>query len=515
MNISPVLAEDVPSPRKGIVPTAHTEAHITARASRWGSLLVPPFKVRATAATPLQRCSPAAIEKTPDPTATRWFLALAMSDSLIKAQDKTPPAPRGKLAEPLADPFFSGELKRAGHRSLFAPDELARDQLHAYLYRLAPFALAPKRTFDKPAPSPLLVPYLLGGMTYSQIEKLCWEALEHFQVETSDSNPENLAECLTLTGFGAACPHQQIDNWKVDFLNKQLTETDDEYKERLSKTPKHSFTHTNKGTISVKQTWLKNLPAEYGFAEYLLGGAGAYGPTLTGRLIKAKVAAVSRTALAFSTASPEMTEPARQFVINGNPAEYAAQTKITDELVQRAINRVYRKPWADLDLWAMPGYVGEDVEVALARALISAMCTGSRACSGWPLMSPECALGIALVTGVPLGSWLQFALDEYRRRGETYISAQTVDSIIDMLECSELSIYLTAELRKELEQFRWEFQQQELVSSPAFAEVLRKGKTLLWSTGKKAAHSYHSLGLDEDGEPLLAFKLDKKLLQDL
>lgn len=295
-----------------------------------------------------------------------------------------------------ANHFASGLLdamrKQGTARSIIGPARYSDRVLGIYCNQMVKGALGAPQDFTTSGPvSPVLVPYLLGGITTKAVEDLCYRALEVMDFVPSPLEEYTLQKSLSNVGFGEGIRHEAVE----------------------IETPK-KYNH-----LSQRQDFLLNLPRGVSYARLLIKD-GAYGESLHRRLMSWKDLIITETTHAFDPAAGEMTELA---AVGRHPVV------LTDNNYERAIRRVFEKKWMDLDLTGKADEVVADAEVVMARKIIQRLSYNDR-------MSAEALVGISLLTGISLACWAEFAVYDLKRRGETFITAETLDEVVYLVSSS-------------------------------------------------------------------------------
>lgn len=311
------------------------------------------------------------------------------------------------LAESLLDAAKGG---KKGARILIGPANYSDRVLAKYCGMLIKTALGtdmPKTAHaTNPPLSPAIVPYLLGGCTMAAVETAAWRALEVMEFFPEPSGIWSLNLSLSDVGFGPTYPHRQYSGEVVNYNNENEVVITPE-----SKKYKH---------LSESQNWLLALPRTGSFSRILMD-EGAY-EISTRRYVNRKASKlIAEAERLLDPASGEMTEHAAK----GRHAVQANQWTL-----QRAVHRVFERPWSELDLKGGGQENAEhDLEIVLARCLIHHV-------SYWCNMTAEAFVGISLLTGISMLNWARFAIEDLRRRGETFITDKELHRACDIAEVS-------------------------------------------------------------------------------
>lgn len=393
------------------------------------------------------------------------------------------------------------EIAMAPGRGLYGPGSLSDEALSYYMELLAPTAFG--RPSKIPAPSPCLVPYLLGGMTVSSVEKLAVRAVRLIGVDEPES--DTLSDALLLVGYGHGSYHSDL--LPVHNLARKPEETYDQFIARTQRakgeTPTDylkrlgGFVPDDKGAdgLNIRQRYLyTQVPFGKTFAESLLAKP-PYDGSLRERVMKHKLKAITSTAALFQEESGEMPEVGFKRVKGDRSVmQYLDDTRVTDHTFNRAVHMVFDEPWANLDL---DGDLEHDVEVMLARQLILCF-VGNRTRPAY--MTGATLVGISVLTGISMAKWVEYALIDVRRRGETFISSQGIRDAIEVVQFSDYGHLFDCE-PKLLEQA---LMLQELERYQGLATRLRKVKQPFWST--RPLDYYVKSWLIDQGEVKIKYK---------
>lgn len=357
--------------------------------------------------------------------------------------------------EALSLPLADRERMPSAAHSFIGPDQYSDDQLREYLLKLAPYAVAHPDSCHVRAPSPLLAGLLLGGITLGEVERQCYRALFILEAYPPDLVP-TLSEAVNLIGFGRGIPHHE---------------------------PPVAITQRNQ---SVSSNYLHSLPRLYPFAFYLME-RGAVGGQLTHRIEKYKAKVIRMV--------NEWLTPGAKQSITGFMADQLTIPPMTDAIFYRGVRRLYEQEWADLELYATPDRLAEDMEVMAARALLHCLGSGNgRTLSKLPKLNRYHIVGLAMLTGITVAKWVEFAVIELRRCGETFIEAAEVDGVIDVIESTELGTWF--QCLDALSGYRAELEFADRTAQKR-GQRMRKSSWPLWTT---KATSYYALTEDEDGD---------------
>ena len=393
------------------------------------------------------------------------------------------------------------EIDAAPGRNLFGPGALSDTALTYFIDLVAASA------FGKPgkmkAPSPNLVPYLLGGMTIGATEKLARRACQLIGLEVPET--DTLFKSLVLVGFGEASYHSDLI--PVHRMNRSPEEPYEAYEARIMPLPGESRAsyekrmgaivpgRTGANGLNIRQRLLYTaMPYGMTFAQALLSKP-PYDGSLRERVMKYKLKVVARSNLLFQPENGEMPEKGFAAVKGERSLlEYLEEVRITDHTFNRAVHMVFDEPWKNLDL---DGDLAHDVEVVVARQLILALIGNATR----PVhMSGATLVGISVLTGISMAKWAEFALVDARRRGECFINA---DGLRDALELAQISNYGHL-LECEDDMHSAILALEDLERYPGFASRLRKAKRPLWST--KPLEYYLKVWMIHQGELVTKYK---------
>lgn len=463
-----------------------------------------------------QNYLPPALARQPDQDKAQQALVLMTTDALIRAQGIKAPIPtKGILATYLAEPDekLQAESERQYGRTLFDPNVFSNRYLKMYLERLAPFATAHSSTSSVDPVSPRLAAYLLGGLTLIGLEELCHRAMEVLEVPTPVVDA-TLADAMAVVGFGESAVYTHFDALRAADFNWKLSEEHDVYLRRRDKLKAADFVKIN-NSVNIKQHHLiYGLPKGGSFAMHLLSEAGAYQGAEQQMIARIKPIILSEVADLFNTPTKDgMTDFMYDQLAGKNLTAYRAAIAFDDELFSRAVGRVYEKPWSELDFHADFTHLSQDVEVMVARRIISRMSAGKRGSKKVICISAVVLLGLALLTGIPVGKWVAFALLELQRRGETFLTSDTLDEVIDMLEMSEVGMKAGACVA-ELREYQAALRSTQSEFKARFAWKLRRGSRPFWSALTYGPETYYLEGYNSKDEPTYKFSFDPYLERD-
>jgi len=310
--------------------------------------------------------------------------------------------------------------------------------------------------------SPALVPYLLGGVPLKTLEELCHRATEVMEFFPEPLSRYTLANTLQVVGFGAHIPHIHHDEC-----------FDDSYVE-----PTRKYNH-----LSHRQEYILNLPRTGSYARILID-QGAYQCTLRRTLTSHKLEIMHTVERLLDPAGGEMTELA---------ARKRKPLDVTPLMFTRAVRKVFEKPWSELDLIGTQDGIFQDAEVLIARQIIHKL---TRKANQKEKMSATSLVGMSLLTGISMAAFVEFAVYDLRRRGETFITAEAIEEAIAMVEVSPY-FRCEGELRSALTEIRY-----HPLEKARWARRLRSPSRPLWST----KGDFYVNGMDVNGVATFKFK---------
>ena len=440
-------------------------------------------------------------------------LVLMSTEALIRAQGIKAPIPtKGVLAAYLADPDpdLQAEVDRQFGRSLFHPGCFSDRYLKLYVERLVLFSTAHSSTSNVEPPSPRLAAYLLGGMTLMSMEELCHRVMDVMEIPTPVVEA-TLSDAMAVVGFGEHANHTHFDAVHAEAFNQRVHEGRETFLKRCAAI-KAPDAQKLASTMSIRQDFLVyHLKRGGSFATSLLSGQGAYDGAEQQMIARIKPIVLSEVEALFHGPTKEgMTE----FMFDRlNSHTYKHSVALDDDMFSRAVRCVYEKPWNELDFHAQSANLSQDVEVMIARRIISRMSAGRRGSRTVICISAVVLLGLALLTGIPVGKWVAFALAELDRRGETFITPETLDEVIEMLEMSEVGTRAGACVG-ELREYQAALRGTENEFKSRFAWKLRRGTRPFWSVRTYGPESYYLKGYNHKDEPIYKFSFDPYLSRE-
>lgn len=346
-------------------------------------------------------------------------------------------------------------------RILISPASYSDKVLAKYCQGLA------KAAFGAPSLdllSPALVPYLLGGITHKGVEELAHRALEVMEFFPEPLDKSKQARWMNLVGFGSMVPHIHVDSTEATLYGAK------------KKTHSH---------LSHRQEYLLRLPVPGSYARHLID-RGAYDDLLCRTLTGFKAEILDEAQRLLDPAGGEMTEFAAK---DRQSVELADRSM----LFARAVRRVFEKPWAELDLSGDNGDRFEDLEVLIARLIIQRL---SHKVLKSDKLSATTLVGMSLLTGVSVANWAQFAVYDLRRRGETFLTADTLDEVVSIIEVSP-HFNCEQELRGAAVELRYGD-----IDRAKWARRLQSPNRPLWSRNSK----FYQNGIDLKGFPTYTHK---------
>lgn len=459
---------------------------------------------------------PAALQQQADQDAAQSALVLLTTDALIRAQGILSPIPtRGALAAYLEnpDPELQAEAERQPGRTLVDPGRYNDRFLRLYVERLTPFATAHSSISTIDPPSPRLAAYLLGGLTLIAVEELCHRVMEVMEIPTPVVDA-TLADAMSAVGFGPMANHTHADSLNARLFNWSLHDDHEDYLVRRDGL-KAADLQKRSSVVSVRQQYLLyDLPRTGSFAMHLLDGQGAYKAAEQQMIARIKPILLAETADLFNGPTKNgMTEFMYERLTHGQLFQYRQAIQMDDEMFSRAVRRVYEKPWDELDFHADFANLRHDVEVMIARRLISRVSAGKRGSKDPVRISAVVLLGMALLTGIPVCKWVSFALQDLERRGETFITTDTLDEVIEMLEMSEVGMKAGACIA-ELREYQVALRSAESAYKARFAWKLRRGSRPFWTAFTYGPETYYLEGYNRKDEPQYKFSFDPYLERD-
>jgi len=317
-------------------------------------------------------------------------------NSKLRAVGSHLPADHPDLAKGaliLSDSLLATQgMSTAQGNTLISPATLSDIELRKYGERLRDAATMNPDDTPLTMQSPAIVPYLLGGIPLTGVEKLVTRMLGVMEMFPEDEDG-TFAASTKAVGFAPGQSHFHTD-WRG-------AQTDN--------------------NLSHRQDYLVNEVRFGNWVDTLLM-AGAYNGTMRKRMTGIKAGAVAWVQTLLDPRTGEMTEFA---------AQHRRSVQVTDRDFAMAVLRAYERPWSELDLTG--GFtiaeVTRDTEVLLARYIIAKQATTIK-------MSAQTLAGISLLTGISMAKFTEFAVYDQARRGETFITGEAIDQALDLLGMS-------------------------------------------------------------------------------
>lgn len=340
-------------------------------------------------------------------------------------------------------------------RNLVGPARYGDKVLAKYCQALFKGALGkPSETLEHPI-SPALVPYLLGGVTWTQIEQVGHRAMELLDFYPDPLGVPTLHRAVSNVGFGQHIRHDHIE--AAD----------------LAAGERANYNH-----LSQRQAYLLNLPVG-GYATVLIRD-GAYNDGLRRQLAAWKPVIMAQAERELDPDGGEMSAMA---------GAERVRVVATDLHFVKAVNMVFRGDWDQLDLKAGGQENAEaDLVTLMARKIIHKLSYNDK-------VTAEQLIGMSLLTGISVANWTNFALEDWERRGETFVTEHEVERLIAMVEV-HAGFDCEPELRTAL--MALHFPKERMYFKYKFARRLQSARNPLWSRNGL----YYLQRFDEDGLPI-------------
>lgn len=376
--------------------------------------------------------------------------------------------------------------------------------LQRYLLHLAPLALSANEASRYPASlSPRIVPLLLGGLGFGTLEALAERALSLLGFE-EEAPTQTLTYALRLVGFGPGQRHIHTDNVDLTRLAPYFGELPEVHLARvLADEPPLQPLHFESAKHGIARHYLRHTVGP--FAETLINEE-LYRFELSRKVARHKWWVVAKTFELFSADSGQIPQASRDAIL---PApkwlDATSTTHIGAYQFAEAVRLVFEGNWWELDF---TGGLAKDIPRMMARLLIYRLSRGGRASlknAEATTISARTLVGLSLLTGIPTPKFVQFALDDLKRRGETFLTADAVRRSIQLVDESEQVFHLASS--------RWMEQMEFLAGRLAhsrhearekFALHLRGGARLLSSS----LGVYQIVGYDRHDDPIYKPPLD-------
>lgn len=361
-------------------------------------------------------------------------------------------------AETLAVQSFMAQQNHYPNRSLIGPGDYSDAVLKEYAFHSLSTALSSNIGHVDDSTgygiSPAVVPTFIGGKGWREVERSAARALQLLGVPVNvlenmlHGMPE-ASDVFCLTGFGPQRAHSYVPYPGDPSLRRLAPDPDrqrnaDQHLDGLEGLPKawidgdlYKRERVKNTRESTRREWLFQLPETIDPQVYLLR-KGGFEPEFRHRLRRIRLRTGYNVQTAFSPRSEAYGYPIGRYawdiLTDMDFSDYAAGKYMDDELFERAVERVFERPWFELDLQG-PMDLQHDTEVALARAIIRGLVGVSPRRKGRRIYtSAVTLLGMSIVSGVPLVAFLEFGLNEWKRTGECWFNEKTLDDLDTLLE---------------------------------------------------------------------------------
>ena len=342
------------------------------------------------------------------------------------------------------------------YRSLIGPARYSSGVLEKYCGLLIKGAMGPRQQITTAeAISPLIIPYLLGGIPTKEAEAQCYRAVEvmEFYGEAKPPKGFDMQRALNNVGFGVDVRHDRP----------------------ASDLPHNAYNH-----ISQRQHLLVSLPPG-DYAKQLLAN-GAFGDSLYRLLNSFKADVVTHAERCLDPEAGEMTPLA---------AKDRIKVSLTEVNYWRAVRRVFEERWERLDLSGRPEHGVADGEILMARNIVSRISSNDR-------LTAEVLVGMSLLTGISVANWSKYAVLDHVRRGETFVSSLEIERAKEMIESNvHYGPIIEQQLVKDMATLR-ELERGET----RWPRKLQSPNQPLWST----SGSFYLTGFDDNDAPLYKHK---------
>lgn len=279
------------------------------------------------------------------------------------------------------------------YRSIIGPARYSDRVLETYCYLLIKGAMGPRRQISTAeATSPLIFPYLMGGIPMAEAEAQCYRALRVMDFMYEDKPPKGheTQKALTNVGFGVDVKH-----------------------EPGAPLPPHTYGH-----LSKRQHYMISLP-EGDYAKQLLKN-GAFDDSMYRLLDRFKFLVIEHAEHCLDPEGGEMTPLAAKDRVN---------VRLTEVNYWRAVRMVFEQRWDRLDLDGEMENGVADGEVLMARNIIYRLCYNDK-------VTAEVLVGMSLLTGISVANWTKYAIQDHIRRGETFITAFEIERVMEIVSLS-------------------------------------------------------------------------------
>ncbi len=459
---------------------------------------------------------------------TVMYAAASAMITAMRAANGLSTPPLGKKVRGLIDahpeaPLLYAMAEDNFGRHFFSPGALSEPVLRHYMDAMSESAFSYTGVEDLRSTSLQMALPLLNAGSWTSVHRMLHGALEALyypmeELSSDGAKPDYLSDVTLLCGFGpqARFIHTTRYTTRVDDLARRRGEPVRAYKQRVisNKYKMISPFHRN-GQMSLKQRWLLDaVPPDYGFAEYLITQGECYGASLEGRVEQIKIKAVANATAAWvpgEEITPLMFERLSQEHERQHPNRPPLEDWLTytNQEFQRAIHMVYSKPWADLMVTGDFNRLLLDKEVVLARSIIQQLCSGSNIHRSKAKPLPGAYfMALGLLTGVPVLSWVKFAIEELARRGEGFINENTLDELQDAVATIDVAVMPGEPFYRGLISMRHLLREAEQSVHPGVPQVLRSGRNLMWTYGDSPYHLKSTSG----GDGFYTCKPDRRLL---
>lgn len=385
------------------------------------------------------------------------------------------------------------------------------------------------------AVSPLLVPALMGGMTFTTFEREAFKVLDEVLKVPYSLPPENrrsyLRDSTMICGFGAHLKHTPNENISpLEPFHRRVGEKDLAFISRLHKThlkpvPK---AHEENG-LNETQRFLLKLTGDASYAASIME-FGAYQGELGTFIADMKEDVCRTAAIALCLEGGDITRPSAlrmEAGLEGRGVKFCDRTQMTEAVWAQAVRMVFMRQWKDLNLAAVPAgiEISHDTVKVVARLIISKMAKRLRMGAVAPKLPGQLVVAMSLLSGVPIVAFLRFVELDFYRRGECIMSPEGVADIQYVLDVSDDVVEHGDPddlkfLRKVLDDYADKFKVfcgesgkrfiepetvEQYEAGRLFARQLRSSKAPLWNYPLNGeGNSYHYVG--EKAVPSRAYK---------